>query len=171
MEYLGFRNILPPISKCTSFCSHRGSDKSACKHYLGFVHLICIFQRAQRTLSELLAAENKLKLENSRKASSRHSRFGTTISVIRNPNKAQQVNGGTTSTPVSSDASAPKVVLHRQQALNQETGDILDIKKRRQYKKTNKVGELGLQDYLDQEAKTILQGLARTFIEVCFNSE
>ncbi|EJD01845.1 timeless-domain-containing protein [Fomitiporia mediterranea MF3/22] len=127
-------------------------------------------KRAQKTLSELLAAENKLKLENSRKASSRHSRFGTTISVIRNPNKAQQINGDTTSAPIPSDASTPKVVLHRQQALNQETGNILDMKKRRQYKKTNKVDELGLQDYLDQEAKTILQGLARTFVEVCFNT-
>lgn len=116
-------------------------------------------------------AENKLKLENARKASSRHSRFGTTITVIRNQKKALQTDGDASDGPVANYSTAPKLVLHRQQALNQETGTILDMKKRKQWKKTNKVDELGVGDSLDNDAKVILQRLAKTFIEVCFNGE
>lgn len=48
---------------------------------------------------------------------------------------------------------------------------MLDMRKKRQFRRTNKVDELGLQDSLDGDAKNVLQGVARTFVEVCFNSE
>ena len=110
-------------------------------------------------------------MEYARKASSRHSRFGTTISVTRNPNKPTPGGGDDTETSVANDPSAQKVVLHRQQALKQDTGSMLDMRKKRQFRRTNKVDELGLQDSLDGDAKNVLQGVARTFVEVCFNSE
>ncbi|OCB87291.1 timeless-domain-containing protein [Sanghuangporus baumii] len=126
--------------------------------------------RSQTTLSQLLAAENKLKLEYARKASSRHSRFGTTISITRNPPKVGLASGDNGDSASANDPSGQKLVLHRQQALKEDPGSILDIRKKKQYKKTNKVDELGLQDNLDGDAKNTLQGLARTFIEVCFNT-
>ncbi|KAL5514636.1 hypothetical protein ACEPAG_1952 [Sanghuangporus baumii] len=127
-------------------------------------------KRSQTTLSQLLAAENKLKLEYARKASSRHSWFGTTISITRNPSKSGLASGDNVNAASASDPSGQKLVFHRQQALKEDPGSILDIRKKKQYRKTNKVDELGLQDNLDGDAKNILQGLARTFIEVCFNT-
>ncbi|THH04072.1 hypothetical protein EW145_g5791 [Phellinidium pouzarii] len=124
---------------------------------------------SQNTLSQLLAAENKLKVENARRASSRHSRFGTTISVSLNPTKMRPNDGDAEASDVN-NAPSQTIVLHRQQALSKEAGCVLDMKKRKQFKKINRVDELGLEDYIDAVAKNTLRGLARTFIEVCFNT-
>ncbi|KAI5121938.1 hypothetical protein M0805_000267 [Coniferiporia weirii] len=125
---------------------------------------------SQNALSQLLAAENKLKIENARRASSRHSRFGTTISVSLKPSKARTNKDGEVEPPSNGGTSSQTVVLHRQQALNKDAGSILDIKKRKQFKKINKVDELGLEDNLDSGARNILRSTAKTFVEACFNT-
>jgi replication fork protection complex subunit Tof1/Swi1 len=136
-----------------------------------------VIQRSQGTLSRLLEEENKIKLENARKASSRHSRFGTTISVKLNSNKSTSASTDTReSTPGQGDASSSAsatgsrtFVLHRQRALNEETGNIFDMKKRKMAKKTNKVDELSREENLLYEAKVVLRGVAKTFVESCLN--
>ena len=70
---------------------------------------------------------------------------------------------------IANNASSQKLVLHRQEAITKESGSILDLKKRKQHKKVNKVDELGMEDNLNRDAKVILQNFARTFVEVCFN--
>ncbi|KAH8112797.1 timeless-domain-containing protein [Phellopilus nigrolimitatus] len=110
-------------------------------------------KRTQMTLSKLLETENKVKLENARRASSRHSRFGTTISVSLNPAKMRSKKDGDAETSSSANAPSQAYILHHQQALNEDAGSILDMKKKKQYKKTNKVDELGVTDNLDYDAK------------------
>ncbi|GJJ14718.1 hypothetical protein Clacol_008985 [Clathrus columnatus] len=101
-------------------------------------------------LTELLATEEKRKRLVQRNAASRHSRFGTTISV-----KANQ--------------GLQPMILHSQEAIKKEARDIIDATKKAKYKKTRTLDELGSQDNLDPEALAILQGVAREFIEFCFN--
>ena len=69
----------------------------------------------------------------------------------------------------SSSSSSQPLVLHRQQALNKEAGTIIDLVKRQKTQKGKKIDDLGRDDNLSTGAKTVLQGLARTFIESCFN--
>jgi replication fork protection complex subunit Tof1/Swi1 len=69
----------------------------------------------------------------------------------------------------ANDPDTQKLLLHRQQGIKDEAGTILDLKKRKRFFKANKVDELGFQDNLDVNAKTILQGTAKTFIQACFN--
>ncbi|KAG6856013.1 hypothetical protein H0H87_008415 [Tephrocybe sp. NHM501043] len=123
------------------------------------------------TLHRLLAAEERTKRELARKANSRHSRFGTTIAVKFNPNKkakptTEEDNANEADSEVSSSRS---FVLHRQQAITSESGNIMDITKNRAAKKGTKVDELAREDHLSVEAKTTLQTLAIEFTEGCFN--
>ncbi|KAF9452119.1 hypothetical protein P691DRAFT_772581 [Macrolepiota fuliginosa MF-IS2] len=111
-------------------------------------------------LKRLLDTEARLRREVFSGSSTRHSRFGTTISVIHNPKKNRN----------SGDPQPNASVLHRQQALNQEAVDIMDIKKRQRARKGNTVDELSREDNLSVEARTVLQGLASEFLTACFNA-
>ncbi|KAA1474618.1 timeless-domain-containing protein [Dentipellis sp. KUC8613] len=132
-----------------------------------------------RTLHQLLAIEDGRRRDFARYAPSRHSRFGTTISVKLNPKKIKDPykddSKGDNPAPApapaasSSSSSSQAFVLHRQQALNQEPGTILDLLKRQKGQKGKKVDELGREDNLSTDARTVLQGVARGFIESCFN--
>ncbi|KAK7682773.1 hypothetical protein QCA50_014156 [Cerrena zonata] len=130
-----------------------------------------------KDLQRLLAVEDGRKRNISRNASSRHSRFGTTIAIMSNPKKqtkpkAQAPDEDATEAPTADgDKSAPLFVLHRQRALHRDAGSVLDMSsaKRAKIQKKNKTDELGREDNLSSEARSIIQGIARTFIEACFN--
>lgn len=133
-------------------------------------------QQPAQNLHRLLAAEDKKKRDIARSASSRHSRFGTTIAVRLNPNKKAQVDRGGDNAESSAAAGASDrrsssrpLVLHRQAAITQESGSILDISKHQKARKANKVDELTREDSLSYEARLVLQGFAREFVESCFN--
>ncbi|KAI6107784.1 timeless protein-domain-containing protein [Pisolithus croceorrhizus] len=125
-------------------------------------------KQPKQDLRRLLAAEDRRKRDAARYASSRHSQFGTTLTVQLNPKRktrdAQDV-------PEASQgpASTRPLVLHRQAAISKESGDVLDIAKQNRWKKTNKVDELTREDNLSTEARMVLQGFAREFVESCFN--
>ena len=110
-------------------------------------------------------------MENTRRASSRHSRFGTTIAISLNPAKKRAEEGVEAEPHTASGSSAQRIVAHKQKALNQEAGAIMDDRKRKQAKKILKVDELGIESNLDIDAKRVLQIFGKTFIQVCFNSE
>ncbi|KAF8961410.1 timeless protein-domain-containing protein [Flammula alnicola] len=121
-------------------------------------------------LQRLLALEDRTRRDIARKATSRHSRFGTTISVKLNPDKrppAPDDNNAAGSQPAAS--SSRTFVLHRQQAIHGEAGSIMDMTKRQRSKKVNKVDDLGIVDNLSLEARVILQNLAAEFVESCYN--
>ena len=120
-------------------------------------------------MSKLLDAENQRRLEYARTAASRHSRFGTTITVTLNQAKLRKKEDEAES--AQAGPSSQTIVSHRQAAINRDSGTILDMKKKNKAKKMNKVEELGLEDNLSQDAKIALRDLARTFLEACFNSE
>lgn len=126
-------------------------------------------------MQRLLALEDRRKRDYARKASSRHSRFGTTIAVTLNPKKAQKPNGdgdeNGSAGGDSSVSSSQAYVLHRQQAINCEAGAMLDMAgaKRSKAQRGKKVDELAREDNLSVEAKSVLQNFANTFIESCFN--
>ncbi|TFK32404.1 timeless protein-domain-containing protein [Crucibulum laeve] len=122
-------------------------------------------------LHRLLAAEDRTKQDIARKATSRHSRFGTTISVKLNPNKKRPTNDDDKGNEADSEpsSSSKSFVLHRQQAITRESGSIMDMTKRQKSKKGNTVDELAREDNLSMEARVILQNLATEFIEACFN--
>ncbi|THH17984.1 hypothetical protein EW146_g2907, partial [Bondarzewia mesenterica] len=136
-------------------------------------------KQTTQNLHKLLSIEDQRRRDFARHAPSRHSRFGTTISVKLNPKKAsalpkaanEEDDGEPTvpATAPSSSSSSQAFVLHRQQALNKEAGTIMDLVKRQKTQKVKKADELGRVDNLSTEAKTVLRGLARTFIESCFN--
>ena len=69
----------------------------------------------------------------------------------------------------SSSSSSQPFVLHRQQALSNESGAVIDLVKRQNKQKGKKEDEVARNDNLTPEARTALRGLARTFIESCFN--
>ncbi|KAG6332144.1 hypothetical protein ID866_6944 [Astraeus odoratus] len=125
-----------------------------------------------QNLQRLLAAEDKQKRDLARHASSRHSRFGTTLTVQLNPRKRTgDDRNNTESAPQDTQGSVSSrpLVLHRQAAISKESGNVLDITKRHKWKKANKVDELAREDNLAMEAKMVLQGFAREFVESCFN--
>ncbi|KIJ64730.1 hypothetical protein HYDPIDRAFT_181592 [Hydnomerulius pinastri MD-312] len=129
-----------------------------------------------QNLHRLLAAEDKKKRDIARNATSRHSRFGTTIAVRLNPNKKAPSEGSGDNAEPSAEpddspgtSSSRPLVLHRQAAITSESGSILDIAKQKRAKKTHKVDELTREDNLSVEAKIVLQGFAREFVESCFN--
>ena len=135
-----------------------------------------VTQQPAQNLHRLLAAEDKKKRDVARNASSRHSRFGTTIAVRLNSTKKVGVDrsGDNAGSLVSAGASergssSRPLVLHRQAAITQESGSILDITKHQKARKANKVDELTREDSLSFEARLVLQGFAREFVESCFN--
>ena len=132
-------------------------------------------QQPAQNLHRLLAAEDKKKRDIARNASSRHSRFGTTIAVRLNPNQKSHVdrNGenaesSATSGVASRGTSSRPLVLHRQAAITQESGSVLDFAKQQRARKANKVDELTRGDSLSFEARLVLQGFAKKFL-TCFN--
>lgn len=120
-------------------------------------------------MQSLLAVEEQRKRELLRKATSRHSRFGTTISVTLNPKKAMAPQEDAESAPVAGPSRA--YVFHKQQALNKDSGSALDMiaAKKHRTARGKKVDELGRDDNLSLNARVVLQDLARAFIESCFN--
>ncbi|THH29094.1 hypothetical protein EUX98_g5095 [Antrodiella citrinella] len=120
-----------------------------------------------QNLHRLLAAENQRKQSVSRNASSRHSRFGTTVVVTLNAKKHPIPDG-----EEDAQESAPQMLLlHRQQAISRDAGSLLDMtaSKKSKAQKTKKIDELGREDNLSLEARITLQNVATKFIESCFN--
>ena len=124
------------------------------------------FQEPTQNLHRLLEKEQRIRREVARTATSRHSRFGTTISVTLNPKKAPAGEE-----PRSTGGASQPLLLHRQQAINHEAGDILDISKRQKAKKPSTNDELSREDNLPLDAKLILQDIAKEFTESCFDRE
>ncbi|EAU83799.2 topoisomerase 1-associated factor 1 [Coprinopsis cinerea okayama7 len=115
-------------------------------------------KRSAVNLKQLLAVEERNRREVARKASSRHSRFGTTITVsLKKPPAADN------------ETVTRPIVLHRQQAIHGEAGSILDIRKKGKAKKGNTIDELTREDNLSIEARVTLKQLATDFLEGCFN--
>ncbi|KAI0634374.1 timeless-domain-containing protein [Trametes polyzona] len=129
-------------------------------------------KQSTKALQSLLAVEDQRKRELLRKATSRHSRFGTTISVMLNPKKAkaQEDNGEQQAADVEPGPSRA-YVLHKQQALGKDSGSALDMisAKKHTSQRGKKTDELGRDDNLSLSARVVLQNLARAFIESCFN--
>ncbi|PFH47597.1 hypothetical protein AMATHDRAFT_151707 [Amanita thiersii Skay4041] len=124
------------------------------------------------TLQKLLATEDRIRRNIAKTASSRHSRFGTTIAVTLNPKK--QTPAGTQARadePSSSSApSGRSLVMHRQAAVANSAGSLLDIGKKQKGRKGLTVDELTREDNLSIEARKALQQWACDFLEECFNS-
>lgn len=114
-----------------------------------------------------------------RKASSRHSRFGTTISVKLNPNKkpapapTDDLFGDVPPEPASTPSSSQAFILHRQAALTQSSGSILDFKKKSKSTSAKRVDELGTmeEDSLGIDARGVLRRFASEVLTGCFNRE
>ncbi|KAI0672215.1 timeless-domain-containing protein [Trametes maxima] len=132
-------------------------------------------KQSTKALQSLLAVEDQRKREIARKATSRHSRFGTTISVMLNPKKGKQPaedNAPEEAEGANAEAGPSRAyVLHKQQALNKDSGSALDMisVKKHRAARSKKVDELGRDDNLSLDARVVLQNLARSFIEGCFN--
>lgn len=62
-----------------------------------------------------------------------------------------------------------KVVMHRQAAIQADTTDIMDMKKKKKSSGIKKQDELAGTTWLSQSALTVLQGMAHQFIQTCFN--
>ncbi|EPT01958.1 hypothetical protein FOMPIDRAFT_1036026 [Fomitopsis schrenkii] len=124
-------------------------------------------------LRGLLAVEDQRRRDFRRSTATRHSRFGTTLTVTLNPKKgkAKDKDGdqAAQAEPTQAEPSSQTLVLHRQQALSKDSGSIIDLLKRHKKQKGKKLDELGREDNLSVEAKLILQNLTRAFIEGCFN--
>ncbi|KAF8893088.1 timeless protein-domain-containing protein [Infundibulicybe gibba] len=126
------------------------------------------------TLHRLLATEARTRRDLARKATSRHTRFGTTISVTLNTNKKtrpsdREAQGGEEEPEEEPATTSRPLILHQQQAIHNEAGSIMDLKKRQRAKKGNTLDELTRDDNLSVEARTILQDVATEFIKACFN--
>ncbi|KAH9046637.1 timeless-domain-containing protein [Lactarius hengduanensis] len=170
--YLLFRGIRP---------SSLVSEQSEVRCYLALSHTRALIQTKQN-LRQLLTLEDRRRKDFARNAPSRHSRFGTTISVRLNPKKTATTGSSATPQGEAGDPVAPDddlatssqsqpLVLHRQQALNQHSaaGAVIDLSKRQLKQKGKKEDEVSRRDDLSPEARTVLRGLARTFVESCFN--
>ncbi|ORY33101.1 timeless protein-domain-containing protein [Naematelia encephala] len=99
-------------------------------------------------LTKLLDVEQRQKALKSRVGMTRHSRFGTTVSV---------------------KAGDQKIILHKQNAVAANAGQILDDIKRKRAGKLKRVDELTLPVNLSPDAMRCLQELAKSFIQSCFN--
>ncbi|KAI0366585.1 timeless-domain-containing protein [Pilatotrama ljubarskyi] len=125
-------------------------------------------KQSTKALQSLLAIEDQRKREIARKTTSRHSRFGTTISVMLNPKKAKAGDD----VPQEAEAGPSRAyVLHKQQALNKDSGSALDMVAAKKHRagRGKKVDELGRDENFSLDARLVLQNLARAFIESCFN--
>lgn len=101
-----------------------------------------------RRLDALLAEEEKEKRRQARKAPTRHSRFGTTISV---------------------HTGDRKYTLHRQSDINTSLEHSLDLRKKAKKKPVRLRDELGTSTELTPEAMKVLRKIAIEFIESAFN--
>ncbi|ESK95053.1 topoisomerase 1-associated factor 1 [Moniliophthora roreri MCA 2997] len=129
-------------------------------------------KKATDTLHQLLAKENSLRRQQARHAPTRHSRFGTTITVQLNPNKkprSSKDGNEADSEPSSSKGEAKSFVLHRQTGINRDVGTIWDMSKRQKSKKSQTLDELAKEANLSLEARIALQTFATDFLESCFN--
>ncbi|KAI0752629.1 timeless-domain-containing protein [Daedaleopsis nitida] len=128
-------------------------------------------KQTSKTLASLLAVEDQRRREFARKANTRHSRFGATITVTLNPRKPKTSEGGDVPEAPAVAGPSRSFVLHRQQALTIDSGSALDLARAKKLRKPKdkKVDELGRDDNLSLDSRLILQNLARTFIENCFN--
>jgi replication fork protection complex subunit Tof1/Swi1 len=183
--YLLFRGIRPSslVSEQAEVCVFRALLNRKMGVKLRFFFDIDSEQQTKQNLRQLLTLEDSRRRDFARNAPSRHSRFGTTISVRLNPKKTTATTGGSVTPqapqgdaedhPVVPDdgPSSQPLVLHRQQALSQHSaaGDVIDLTKRQHKQKGKKEDEVSRRDDLSPEARTVLRGLARTFIESCFN--
>ena len=122
-------------------------------------------------MQRLLAAENQRKQNFARNASTRHSRFGTTVVVTLNSKKQATPDADADDSQAS--AVPQKLLLHKQQAISRDAGTVLDMTSSKKWKaqKTKKIDELGREDNLSLEAKIVLQDVAKKFIDSCFNRE
>ncbi|ODO06093.1 topoisomerase 1-associated factor 1 [Cryptococcus wingfieldii CBS 7118] len=100
-------------------------------------------------LAKLLDGEKKQKAMSSKSGYTRHSRFGTTITV----KTAEQ-----------------RVVLHKQNAVVQDAGKILDAVKKGKKAPPKKMDELTQYITLSVEAMIVLQNFCRAFLETAFNT-
>ncbi|WVR08981.1 hypothetical protein IAU60_006041 [Kwoniella sp. DSM 27419] len=100
-------------------------------------------------LAKLLDAEKRQKALVSKVGMTRHSRFGTTVSVR---------------------AGEQKVILHKQNAIAANAGKILDEVKRKRKHRMRKVDDLTVEVNLSPDAMRSLQALAKSFIKSCFNT-
>ncbi|KAH9811884.1 timeless protein-domain-containing protein [Melampsora americana] len=101
-----------------------------------------------RRLEALLAEEEKQKRREARKAPTRHSRFGTTISV---------------------HAGDRKYTLHRQSDITTSLEHALDSRKKGKKKPVRLRDELGTSIELTTDAMKVLRKVATEFIESAFN--
>ncbi|KAG8943281.1 Topoisomerase 1-associated factor 1 [Tulasnella sp. 424] len=105
-------------------------------------------EQSKQELKSLLEKENASKKERHKYAGTRHSRFGTTITIQRGDEK---------------------VVMHRQAAIQADTTDIMDMKKKKKSKGIKKQDELAGVSWLSQTALTVLQTTVHQFIQTGFN--
>lgn len=156
--YLFYRGVSP-----TSLSTKQTDVRSLSTNIVRNPNILPI-QQPREKLKQLLSTESRLRREAYSNPSTRHSRFGTTIAIIRNPQRKQNADDPP---PPPQQAS----VLHRQQALNKEAVDIMDIKKRKNVRKGNTVDELSREDNLSVDARVKLQEFANEFLRACFNCE
>ncbi|EIW66064.1 hypothetical protein TREMEDRAFT_65909 [Tremella mesenterica DSM 1558] len=100
-------------------------------------------------LSKLLESERRQKALHSKVGMTRHSRFGTTIAV---------------------KAGDQKLVLHKQNAITVDAGKILDAGKRKRAERKKRVDDPSRLTSYTPDAMRILQDVAKTFLEACFNT-
>ncbi|WVQ81137.1 hypothetical protein IAT38_003259 [Cryptococcus sp. DSM 104549] len=100
------------------------------------------------SLEKLLESERKDKAIRSRHQATRHSRFGTTITV---------------------KAAEQRIILHGQNAIGEDPGRILDQVKKKHVAKTRRMDDLTQYISLSPEAMTMLQDFSQAFLESCFN--
>lgn len=88
-----------------------------------------------------------------------------------NPKKAQR--GPTETADAETPEGSRAFVLHKQQAIHRDAGNLLDMasSKRKKTQKGKKIDELGREENLSVDAKSTLQGVAKQFLEACFNRE
>ncbi|KAG6810302.1 hypothetical protein H0H92_012503 [Tricholoma furcatifolium] len=104
------------------------------------------------------ATEARTRRDVARTASSRHSRFGTTIAVQLNTNNP---------TPTADQRT---FVLHRQSAISTESASVMDITKRQvAVRKGNRVDQLTREENLSLEARLVLRRFASEFVRAAFN--
>ncbi|KAG8920724.1 Topoisomerase 1-associated factor 1 [Tulasnella sp. 418] len=105
-------------------------------------------QKTKEDLKNLLDVEAKSKREDRKHSSSRHSRFGTTITV---------------------KSGNEQFIMHSQQALTADTTSVMDMAKKKVTKRVKKLDELGGNSFLNVDALISLQTFAKGFITNCFN--
>ncbi|CAE6535100.1 unnamed protein product [Rhizoctonia solani] len=100
-------------------------------------------------LKALLDQEKRHRQIAKRGAPTRHSRFGTTITL--KTNKEQYI-------------------LHRQEAITADPSEMIDMVKKKRAKKTVRLNEVGVFNSLSSEALGALAMFAGKFVESCFNT-